>query len=74
MLNLSKMQRGIDDLLGGFIKLIDALDKNVSDLTSGIERNEEDIKTLEAQNVAYSRKIDEYTTLATNVKEFINRK
>ena len=72
MTNLNKMQKTVDSLLSVFTTLIDTLERNITELNAGIQKNKATITALENQNVTYSNKIDEYATLATNVKGLIN--
>ena len=73
MTNLNKMQNKVNGLLSVFTTLIETLDSNITELTSGIQRNRTTITALEEQNVTYAEKIDEYKALAENVKGLINR-
>lgn len=73
MTNLIKMQNKVNALLSVFTTLIETLDSNIAELTSGIQRNKTTITALEEQNNTYAEKIDEYKTLAENVKGLINR-
>lgn len=72
MISLNNMQRKIDGLLSVFTKLMNALEDNIAELKAGIKENEEEINNLAQQNMEYSNKIQEYETLAENVKGFIN--
>lgn len=72
MISLNNMQRKIDGLLSVFTKLMKALEDNIAELKAGIKENEEEINNLAQQNMEYSNKIQEYETLAKNVKGFIN--
>ena len=72
MINLNNMQRKINGLLSVFTKLMKALEDNIAELKAGIKENEEEINNLSRQNVEYTYKIQEYETLAKNVKGFIN--
>ena len=73
MTNLTKMESKVKGLLSVFTTLIDTLNSNITELTSGIQRNKTTITALEEENVTYAEKIEEYTTLAENVKGLINR-
>lgn len=73
MTNLNKMQTNVNKLLSVFTTLIDTLENNVAELTSGIQRNKTTITALEAQNVVYEGKIEEYETLAASVKGLIHK-
>ena len=73
MTNLNKMQTNVNKLLSVFTTLIDTLENNVAELTGGIQRNKTTITALEAQNVVYEGKIEEYEALAASVKGLIHK-
>jgi flagellar motor switch protein FliG len=70
-INLTKMQKKIDNLMSVFTNIVDELNTQISELGNAISANRELILTAELENDEYQEKINDYEALRNKVESII---
>lgn len=69
--DLTKMQKKVDNVMAIFTNIINELNTNIGKLNNAIESNNQQIVTAQTENVQYSEKITEYEALRNKVESIV---
>lgn len=70
-IDLSKMQKKVDNVMNVFNNIVKELSTQIGELDKGIESNNKIISTAVEENKLYAEKIKEYETLKNKVESII---
>lgn len=70
-IDLSKMQKKVDNVMSVFNNVIKELTTQIGELNKGIESNNQTINNATAENILYAEKIKEYEALKNKVESIV---